>query len=74
MKDTIIANWDTILQHLKVEHSISDVVFKTWIQPLEVYSVVGNVITLSIDDARVGDSKKYITSFYCPIYIYTPCH
>ena len=62
MKDTIIANWDTILQHLKVEHSISDVVFKTWIQPLEVYSVVGNVITLSIDDARVGDSKKYITS------------
>lgn len=62
MKDTIIANWDTILQHLKVEHSISDVVFKTWIQPLEVYSVVGNVITLSIDDSRVGDSKKYITS------------
>ena len=62
MKDTIIANWDTILQHLKVEHSISDVVFKTWIQPLEVYSVVGNVITLSIDDARVGNSKKYITS------------
>ena len=64
MKDKIIENWDTILQHLKVEHSLSDVVFKTWIQPLEVYSVVGNVITLSIDDARVGDSKKYITSKY----------
>lgn len=62
MKDTIIQNWETILQHLKLEHSLSDVVFKTWIQPLEVYSVVGNTITLSINDARVGDSRKYITS------------
>ncbi|MBQ3600710.1 MAG: chromosomal replication initiator protein DnaA [Lachnospiraceae bacterium] len=62
MKDTIIQNWNTILHHMKVEHSIPDVVFRTWIQPLEVHSVNGNVITLSIDDARVGDSKKYITS------------
>lgn len=70
MKDTIIANWNTILQHLKMEHSFSDVVFKTWLQPLEVYSVEGNVITLSIDDSRVGDSKKYITSkFAVPLQV-----
>lgn len=64
MKDTIIKNWDTILQHLKIEHSISEVVFKTWIQPLEVYSLEGNVLTISIDDSRVGDSKQYISNKY----------
>lgn len=70
MKDTIIKNWDNILQHLKVEHSISEIVFKTWIQSLQVYSLEGNVLTISIDDSRVGDGKKYITSkFAVPLQV-----
>lgn len=70
MKDTIIKNWDNILQHLKVEHSISEIVFKTWIQSLQVYSLKDNVLTISIDDSRVGDGKKYITSkFAVPLQV-----
>ena len=70
MKDTIIKNWDNILQHLKVEHSISEIVFKTWIQSLQVYSLEDNVLTISIDDSRVGDGKKYITSkFAVPLQV-----
>ena len=70
MKETLIANWDTILQHVRSEHALSEVVFKTWLQPLEVHSVVGNLITLSIDDSKVGDSKKYITSkFAVPLQV-----
>lgn len=70
MKDTIIKNWDNILQHLKEEHTISEVVFKTWIRPLQVYSLEGDVLTISIDDSRVGDGKKYITSkFAVPLQV-----
>ena len=68
MKETLIANWDAILQHLKTEHSISDVVFKTWILPLKIHSVTidsisGNEIILSVDESKVGvGSIPYLTT------------
>lgn len=60
MKDLIEEKWEEILEYLKIEHGISDVSFKTWIQPLKIYSIVGNVITLAIDDGKLGNSKKFI--------------
>ena len=68
MKETLIANWDTILQHLKLEHSISDVVFNTWLQPLKIHSVDINdngehLVTLSVNEAKVGTgSIPYLTT------------
>lgn len=68
MKETLIANWDTILQHLKLEHSISDVVFNTWLQPLKIHSVDFNdngehLVTLSVNEAKVGTgSIPYLTT------------
>lgn len=68
MKETLLANWDNILQHLKTEHSISDVVFKTWLLPLKIHAVMvdspsGNQITLSVDESKVGaGSIPYLTS------------
>lgn len=60
MKETLIANWDTILEHMKNEHQFTEVVCRTWLPPLKVYEVEGNVITISIDDGMIGDSKAYI--------------
>ena len=68
MKETLIANWNTILQHLKLEHSISDVVFNTWLQPLKIHSVDINdngehLVTLSVNEAKVGTgSIPYLTT------------
>ena len=39
MLETIKEQWPAILEHLKQEHDISDVSFKTWLLPLEVVSV-----------------------------------
>ncbi len=68
MKDIILEKWDEILEYLKIEHSISDVSFRTWIQPLQVYSVENDLITILIDDTSIGDSKKFIsTKFGIPL-------
>lgn len=57
--------WDEILEHLKIEHGISEVSFKTWLMPLKVYSIEDNLITISIDDKIVGPhSKKFIKDKY----------
>lgn len=60
MKELIEEKWDEILEYLKIEHGVSDVSFRTWIQPLQIYSVKNNVITISIDDKKLGNSKKFI--------------
>ena len=74
MKETLIANWNTILQHLKLEHAISDVVFNTWIQPLTIHSVDltedgEHLVTLSVDESKVGTgSIPYLnTKFKVPL-------
>jgi chromosomal replication initiator protein len=57
--------WDEILEYLKIEHCVTDVSFKTWLIPLKVYSVEGNLITISIDDKMIGpDSKNFISRKY----------
>lgn len=71
MKETLIANWDTILQQVKTEHSISEVVFRTWLQPLKIYSVEAGVITVSVDEAKGGTASiPYITTkFSVPLQV-----
>ena len=44
--DILIEKWDFILQTFKKEYDIQDISFKTWIKPLKIYSLEGNVITL----------------------------
>ena len=41
MMNTVKEKWPTeIIEHLRVEHELSNVSFNTWIQPLKVYDVV----------------------------------
>jgi chromosomal replication initiator protein len=68
MKGIIQEKWDEILEYLKIEHSITDVSFRTWIQPLQVYSVEDDLITILINDTLIGDSKRFIsTKFGFPL-------
>ena len=35
----VAEKWDEIIHKLKIEYGLSNVSFRTWIEPLEVYNV-----------------------------------
>lgn len=50
--------WDLIIQTLKEDYDITDMSFRTWIKPIQVYSVVSDKITLLIpENNNDGDGK-----------------
>lgn len=79
MINEIKKNWDNILQTLKDEYEISDVSFKTWLLPLEVYSAEGTIVKLLVPDSKFLDyiKRKYtimlqvtieeVTGFECEV-------
>ncbi|MGB4660237.1 MAG: chromosomal replication initiator protein DnaA [Mobilitalea sp.] len=54
MKNLIQSKWDEILKYLISEYGITDVSYKTWLRPLKVYDVNDHVITILINDERIG--------------------
>ena len=60
--NTVIEKWDEILNIVKTEHDLSEVSFNTWLKPLKVYEVDGNVVTIIVPSEQVGLS--YITKKY----------
>jgi len=54
MKNLIQSKWDEILKYLISEYGITDVSYNTWLKPLKVYDVVDHVITILINDERIG--------------------
>ena len=40
--------WDEILKTVKTEYDLSEVAFNTWLKPLKVYEVEGNVVTILV--------------------------
>lgn len=61
MKELLEEKWEEILEYLKLEHGISDVSFRTWIQPLKIYAVTNHTITISIQ-SELSNSKKFIVN------------
>ena len=61
----VMEKWDEIIQRLKIEHGLSDVSFKTWIEPLEVYNVENSVVYILVPlKASVSYiEKKYMLPF-----------
>lgn len=53
-KNKVVEKWDEILQIVKTEHDLSDVSFKTWLKPLTVYQVEGNIVTIIVPSEQVG--------------------
>lgn len=55
--------WSEILNMIKVEHDVSDISFSTWLKPLKVYKVEGNVVTININNQNIAldyINKKYL--------------
>lgn len=60
--DILLEKWNEIINKLKVEHELSDISFRTWIEPLRVHDINDNILYIivpikeSIDFIR----KKYL--------------
>jgi len=65
MKNIIEEKWDDIINYMLSEYGITEVSYKTWIKPLKVYDVQDHVITILINDERIGPfSYDYIRNKY----------
>lgn len=53
--------WLEIIEHLRVEHELSNVSFTTWIQPLKVYEVIQNTVFILVN---MNASVEYIEKKY----------
>lgn len=53
--------WLEIIEHLRVEHELSNVSFSTWIQPLKVYDVIVNTVFILVN---MNASVEYIEKKY----------
>lgn len=61
MIDKVTEQWDDILIHLKEEHEILDVSFRTWLLPLKPYSLEGKSLKILVPDPNMVSyvKKKY---------------
>lgn len=65
MYNLVKEKWEEILDYFKNEFEISDVSFKSWIKPLQIYSVDDGMITLLSD---IPDMIDYIKKkYYLPL-------
>ena len=53
--------WPEIIEHLRIEHELSNVSFTTWIQPLKVYEVINNTVIILVN---MNASVEYIEKKY----------
>lgn len=79
MLEKLKEKWDDILLNLKEEHEITDVSFRTWLLPLKVHSISGDLVTITVPDIEylVYIRKKYgfllkitieeVTGFECSV-------
>ena len=60
--DILKEKWDQILQTVKVEHELSDISFKTWLQPLQLHDITDTTVTILVPTEQMAIdyiSKKY---------------
>lgn len=53
--------WPDIIEHLRIEHELSNVSFTTWIQPLKVYDIINDTVFILVN---MNASVEYIEKKY----------
>lgn len=59
MEQLLKEKWNQILNTVRAEHEVAPVSFKTWLQPLQIHSVVGNTVKILVPSEQMG--IDYIT-------------
>ncbi|MGN0171050.1 MAG: chromosomal replication initiator protein DnaA [Lachnospiraceae bacterium] len=58
--DQVIKKWDIILQAVKEEHELTDVSFNTWLKPLTIHSIEGNILYILVPSENEQTGLNYI--------------
>ena len=63
--DIIREKWNDILDTVKEEHELTDISFKTWLAPLEIFNVDDkkHIVTILVPSEQMGVdyiNKKYM--------------
>ena len=61
--DKLKNNWESIKHTIKIESGITEISYKTWIDPLSVYSVSDNNVTILIPSDN-SMALQYIINHY----------
>lgn len=61
--DEIKENWLTIKETIRREYNISDISYQTWVEPLEFYNVIDDVVSIIIPSDQ-AHALNYISSKY----------
>ena len=59
--DPIIENWNKIKETVRMEYTLSDISYSTWIEPLKINSVVNKLVTIVIPSDQ-APALNYISS------------
>lgn len=65
--DEIIEKWDEIKETVRKEHGLSDILYKTWILPLQIFSVEKNKIIILIPSDQAHFLNYINERYYLPI-------
>ncbi len=65
--EELIKKWDEIKLSIQEEHRLSDISFKTWVQPLDIYEVNNDTITILIPSDKAQSINYIRTKYYLPI-------
>lgn len=64
MKNQIKDKWNEIITYLKEEYLVNGVLFRTWIEPLEIISYTNGTLVIAIDESKQGDIINLIDKKY----------
>ena len=64
MENQIKDKWNEIITYLRDEYLINGVLFRTWIEPLEVISYANHTLIIAIDETKQGDILNLIDKKY----------
>ena len=64
MENQIKDKWNEIITYLREEYVNNDILFRTWLQPLEVVSYETRTLIISVNEEKQGDSLNLIEKKY----------
>ncbi len=65
--EELMNKWEEIKSFIQKEYSLTDISFKTWIQPLDIYEVKDDIVTILIPSDKAQSINYISNKYYHPI-------
>lgn len=65
--EELLSKWDEIKLSIQKEHALTDISFRTWLQPLSIHEMTEDTITILIPSDKAQSVNYISTKYYLPI-------